>query len=553
MIQRTAATILAALACTAHGAAPLDSSTPDQANPPVPNDEIGRLPKNAFENRPSVGVPYQRLFRNTTSPLYIGQNDLRVSPTVEPTDTTKVTGSVDLPDFRGRFPLLQRGFAPEDADLKIGPLYFKLRQLSAGVVWSDNSRFTERNRDSDVRAIASVGGQIIWQITEASRLAASGNFVWLPLENRAGLTGFTAPLSFGLASTPNARVQATWEPVFFGIPWVFADELRSDIGRYSNGLNDNFDLLEGARLESEPGDSQGPFGLYTFRTNQRRDSNDFRFENRNGNDEVFYYSNEISAATTARVLGDFRFRFRAAHENLWYPNTDNDFLPSERNSVFADLESYRESLRFKPYLRYRLVHRPDSDRLYQSVRLGAHGPVTDLINFDGNFGYLWEQQNNRSRTLWHAHLDHVINPRTRHSLEWSRNLEELSDELTQHVTYNFNHVLGPGLSIDLFAGYNWTEDLDAVFADREEFRKGARLNWRVSPRTTIRLWGQHSDISYADGAFDTETWRGRFEISHRLYDRIGTRLIFQHTDRTSNRAVSYDENIAYFAMSYFFE
>ena len=546
MIQKSAITLLAALACTAQGAAPLESSTPDQPNPPLPVDEAGGQPKSSFQVPPAIGFPFQRLFRNTARSYHIGTNDLKVDATLKPADTLKFEGSLDLPDFRGQIPLLQRGFAPETADMKIGPLYFKLRQLSAGVLWTDNVFRNNARRESDTRGFVSIGAQIIWQIAEGTRLAVSGNFVWLPFDDDAGLTGFrlAGPLSFGLASTPDLRVQGSWEPMIFGIPWIISDEFRTGAGRFTNGIYDSFELFEGFRLED---DDESP-RIFGFK------DRDYNFQTSNGNDEFIFLSNEISAATQAKVSGDLNFRFRASHEDLWYPNNEESGLPSARNTVSASLESYRESLRFKPYLNYRLSQQDDPNRLYQSVRLGVKGPVTDLIHFNGNVGYLVEDRTDNESLIWYSRLEHTINPRTRHSLEWSRNSYELSDEISQQVLYQFNHILGPGLSTDLYAGYYWVEELTDTVPDREDFRTGARLTWRVSPRTSVRLLGQYTDISNATGSFQAESWRGRLELSHRLYDRINMRLNYQHTNLESERgAASYDENLLYFTVSYYFE
>jgi hypothetical protein len=551
MIQKTAITLLAALTCTTRAAAPLESATPEQSNPPLPSDQAGPLPKNAFGTTTDTGSPYARLFRNTSNPFRKETSDLKLAPQVRPAETVRLRASIDLPDFRGRFPLLQRGFAPEDADLKIGPLYFKLRQLSAGVFWTDNVNHNNKNRESDTSGIVSLGGQVIWQITEGTRLAASGNFVWLPFDNVAGINGFgiRSPLTFGLASSPDARVQASWEPTLFGIPWVFSDEFRTSVGRYSYGVYDSFELFEGFQVDRTGQDSN----FVNFRKKRDRGDRDYKFTSAGGNDEFLFFSNEIAAATQAKVRGDFNFRFRAAHDNYWFPD-DERGLPSERNTVFAGLDSYRESLRFKPYINYRLSHRPDPDRLYHVARAGVRGPVTDLINFDGNVGHVWDNQRGSSSWLWNAELAHTINPRTRHSVRWSRDLDDLSDEISQHVRYHFSHVLGPGLSTDLYAGYYWVEDTDELEPDREDIRAGLALNWHVSPRTNVRLSGQYSEVSNSDDSFGVQLLRGRFELAHRLYDRVQTRLIYQHTQLdASSGANSYDENQVYFSMSYLFE
>ena len=540
MIQKSAATLLAAFAYTVHGATPLDTSTPEQAHPPLPHDEAGKLPGNAFQVPPAVGSPF-RLFRNTSQNYRVDTKNLNIDPSIRPTDTLRVDAM--LPDFRGQFPLLQRGFAPETADLKVGPLYFKLRQLSAGVIWSDNIRHDNANRESETNGFVSIGGQVIWQITEEARIVAAGNFVWRPFEDESHVTGFTLR-SLGLASTPVARTQATWEPIIAGIPWVFSDEFRMGTGRYTDAAYDSFELFEGFQTEDDSDRSR----IFAFRGSGNPSAT--------RSEEFGYFSNEISAATTAKVSGDFNFHFRADHEDLWYPDNDDETgLPSQRNTVSAGLESYRESLRFKPYANYRLSQRDNPDRTYHTSRVGLRGPITDLIKFDGNVGYSLEDKTSNEGWLWHTRLEHTVNPRTRHSVSWSRNVYDLSDEISQHVLYQFDHVLGPGLSTELFGGYFWTEELSGNNPDREDLRAGVRATWRVSPRTTVRLWGQYTDISRSDDSFHTKAWRGRFELSHRLYDRLSTRLVYQHTNLDSIRgtANSYDENLLYFTTSYSFE
>lgn len=562
MLKIPALTFLAAFTYSSQAAMPVSSSSPEQPNPPLPLDEPGGLPRNAYQNPAAVNNPFKNLFR-ATSPGRFGTNSLNLSPEVRPAESLRIDSSIDLPDFRGNFPLLQRGFAPEDADLKIGPVYLKLRQLSSGVYWSDNINRSNSGKESEVNGFVSIGAQIIWQISEATRLSAYGNYVWLPWENDAGLAGFAArsPLNFGLASRLDARAQAAWEPVFFGIPWVFANDIRTNTGYFTNGIYDNFELFEGFELEGDEDENPRLIGFRNRGIQSRgqggtglRDGGlDFQTSDRY--DEFTFFSNTISAATTTRVLGDTYFKFKASHEDLWYPDfEDRRGLPSTRNTIVAKLQSYRENLRFKPYLSYRFSEQDEPDRRFQYLRLGAKGPVTDLIQFDGNAGYSVEDKTDNKNFLWLARLNHIINPRTRHSIEWSRNILELSDEVTKRALYRFNHILGPGLNTELYAGYHWVEELEENSPDREEFRTGARITWLVSPRTNVRLWGQYTDLHNNANTLDRQSWRGRFELSHRLYDQVQTRLIYQYTELDSIRSSqSYKENLLYFTMSYLFE
>ena len=94
---------------------------------------------------------------------------------------------LEIPTFNGNFPFLHRGFEPQDADLKAGPIFFKLDALSAGLLFSDNANLTETDRESGVIAILRMSGTLIVQFSEDIRFAASGSLVYLPTEGEIRL------------------------------------------------------------------------------------------------------------------------------------------------------------------------------------------------------------------------------------------------------------------------------------------------------------------------------------------------------------------------------
>ena len=180
---------------------------------PVPSatDGLTRLPGDAFQSDPAVGVRYRTLFRDSGAPY---TNELRP---IDPQATARA-GSVEtrvnlgIPNFRGRFPLLDRGFEPEKADIKLGPIFFKVHALSVAALASDNVLHSETDKQGDVIGIVRIGGTLSAQLTEGLRIATSGSFVWLPTKGQFGISGYGlfAPYALGLEGIPAIESQVSW-------------------------------------------------------------------------------------------------------------------------------------------------------------------------------------------------------------------------------------------------------------------------------------------------------------------------------------------------------
>ena len=126
---------------------------------------LSRLPQDAYPGEPAVGIPQRTLFRDTGAPYLHSLRTPALEPSVRPTESIDATFHLDMPDVRGDFPLLARGFEPEDADLKLGPVYFKLKAFGLGLLASDNIELSEDDRESDVIGIVRLSGTIIVQLT----------------------------------------------------------------------------------------------------------------------------------------------------------------------------------------------------------------------------------------------------------------------------------------------------------------------------------------------------------------------------------------------------
>lgn len=534
--------------------APESSTVPSGSNGPVPTptDTLRDVPRNAYESRPAVGIPMRSIFRDTRAPYYDNLRSMDLTPTARLNESVSLNTDIDLPDFRGSFPMLHRGFAPDEADLKIGPVYFKLRHISAAVLYSDNVNRTEDNKESDVLGIVSIGGQIMAQLTEGFQIAVAGNFVYLPFEGESGFSGFAlrAPYSFGVASAPIARSQIVWEPVVFGLPLTIADEFTIGMAQFRNGAYDGFALFEGGDFEAYDRSGYRVLRSRTFPT-----GDEFNRSAVDEDTEFVYYSNEISLSTGGPLPGQNIFRFRASHENLWYQDEADELrLPSVRDRVTLTIQSVRENLRFKPYVRYEYFHRDNPEISDHEAWVGVRGPITDLLFFRGEVGALWRTEQGAQDLLWRLGLYHTPSPYMWHALEYARATSDFHDELDQRVTYRLTKTLGPELNLSAYTSYHWIEDFLDTAYDRTEWRNGVRLTYIASPKTTFRLSAQHTNIAYDDPAEETQSWRGRIECTHRFYERFLARAIYQYEQRESDRSGrDYAENLAYLSLSWLFD
>ena len=514
--------------------------------PPVSGtDGLRNVPAGAYQDT-QEGIPYRSVFRDTGAPYLHALRDVDVEPTTR-AGNTRARFDLDLPNARGSFPLLDRGFEPEEADLKLGPVYFKLRAISAAVLHSDNIRHSEEDRESDTIGILRLSGTVVAQLTEGFRFAMSGSFVYLPFEGKAGISGFSliAPYSLGLSAVPVARTQFVWDTKIGGWDVTFADEFRIGLGRFAESTRDDFELFEGGGF-----DESDRAGRYVFRSPRTRRGREG--STRDVTDADFnYYSNTISATTQRLLPGSIRLRARAVHENLWY-NQGRRGLPSLREEVYVRLESERENLRFKPYLAYH-IFRTDLRDWSQSVLLGVNGPITDQLQFHGAVGFFNNGENGANRSLWELELRHLAGPYTRQSIIYRRGLSDFYDELRENWTYRLQQVLGPDLTAEGFVSQGSIEDLDGITEDRQEFRAGVRLAWQPGPKTRVRLSGIYSEIDGRDDRH-TEVWTGRFELGYHFTDTLLARLVYQYQTRSStSREDSYKENLVFLSITKFLD
>ena len=536
----------------------LASASPSSAAPPAQQPQFrdggsvapageslpSTLPYGAYQTPPTPGVPYSKIFRDTGAPYTNPLQRPAVTPSVQ-TESVEARATLGLPALSAALPLIQRGFEPQDADLKLGPVFFKLHGLSAAALWSDNIDLSENNRQSGTIAILTISGAIIAQLTEGLRVAVSGSLVYLPLKGEAGIAGFGlyGPYFLGFDDEPIVRSEITWNTIIGGWNVVFADDFRIGIGRFTNNVRDDAVFFRGSGF-----DAYDQAGRYVFRGPQNLTAGDSRNSDRRSDTSIGYYSNVVSAQTDRLVVGKTRLRVQASHENLWY-NQGNRGLPQLRDQVTVSLVSERENIRFRPFVIYHAMKTDLQDSFDQTIRAGVDGPITDQLQLHAEIGYFFG--NNDGSLLWGVTLRHQAGPYTEETLYFGRSVSSFHDEINETVGYNIRQILGPKITADAYVSRNDIRDLLGDGFSRVEYRAGLQFSINAGPKTNIVLTGTYALLD--SGGSQSNTLTGRAEIFHYFTDSLLARLIYQYQESDFDlHNQSYYENLIYFSITKYF-
>lgn len=487
------------------------------------------------------GAPYTNLFQD----FRVGLNG---QPKVGGLRTYFNVGPVALGNFSG-IPI-KRGSRPDGAEVKIGDFYLDILYLSASLLYSDNVNLTETNRKSDVGGAITLGVTGLYQLNEGLQVSVSGAFIYLPFENKAGISGFglVDPFAqFALDSQSLFSAGAIYDTQIGGWQMSVYDDFRI-VNRtlYSLGEQADLDFYDG-----ETFDGQSDFrkqrvysaptsgGRVNRRTTQSASSFDIS--------ELTYIN--TAGVTLSRVLPpEIDTRFGYYHQNFWYSGSQRSLtgtLPSSQDMFFARAESIRENLRFKPYAFYNARTTDTQSGWDQYVGGGVRGPVTDYINFDGNVGYVFSGNNGNTSLIWQLELEHEISPTMSHRVGYYRTLTEPDRQLRETYQYQIRKILGPYLTSGAFARHSIFSDLDTNTELLTEDQAGIFLNYDLAEQGKLAFQGFYSKNSFNDPTInDYESWTFRAIYSRQLAATIYGDFIYQFERRDSSAANdSYYENL----------
>jgi hypothetical protein len=523
----------------------LDEAASDGAGSGFTGTEgLTNVPPGAYQSD-RFGVPQGTLFRNTQYPY----GTLLPSPTIEARPAAAdATFRLTLPTLTGGLPWVERGFEPQNADLKVGPFYFKLRAIEAAILASDNINLTQNDRKAGVIGYAGITIDVMAQMTEDLRLATEGTFIYLPFQGKAGIAGFGLNdiYEFGLGG-PLAHAQIEWDTKIGQWNVVLLDDFQIVEGVFSDEIYSSDVLFKGADFND-----QATLGRYVLRPSdadifQNRGSLNDRFNSRNN---VVVYSNTASVFAERLLPGDIRLQVGAYNEDLWY-NQGNRGLPELRQGATVSLFDEHENTRFKPYIRYEAFRTQELGGVQSILTAGITGPITDQLHLVAEAGF-FKGGNDGNGEVWRLQLDHTLGPYTQQSLIFARTFTYFHDELDEQLGYNLRQIIGPKLSADLFAYWIQTEDFFSGSTNQnyDQWRFGARVTYTIGPKTSLVATGEYNAIDFDH----TTQLLGRLELGYNFTDTLLLHLVYQFQESSSDQiGLNYSENLFFLSLTKYFE
>jgi len=553
-----------AAASPADGATPPNAATPEAAGggPPLYYNQgaeppaygvpglgiVRQIPASDFSTTPQYGVPYASVLGNQTIDPFSNHGvglDLN-----DYAKAGNVTGNIDL-GYAGigvpTLPFIHHSAEPQDADLKIGPLYLFFDSLTASLLYTDNYNLTDHNRKGETLAIISLNMTLVAQLTEDLQLSVTGSLVYLPIQNILGFesSSLNGSLGFLLAALPALAADASYDTLIAGWPVQFRDDFRTATGSYSDDTLDDFSLFEGSALEQQN-------GQYVFRSARVNLRNDNAANNSYGQNNYFsFFANTLSATTLNYLPSDIQVTARASRSDLWY-NQDNRGLPSSRDDFYILAQSERPTMRFKPFASYEIEHSSDVPGVYQIARVGLSGPITDQLFLYTDFGYYRSNTGNQGY-LFSLDLSHVAGQYTTEDLSIRRDLNDFDDEVVTTEYYRITQVLGPTIGAAAFADHSTFNELaDDQVINRSQEDFGLSLNWVLGPLTRLQVQGIYARQDYNDGYSD-EVWTGRVNLSRTITDTLHLEALYQYQNYRANQTDhNYYENLVFVSLVKYF-
>jgi len=571
----------------------------------------GRLPRNAYVMDEPNGFKTRGLFRDTHAPFresgqafadspltgYVREDFGFATPVTgfrtnaslrEPIPlegSEGISSSVDLLGLRigaglggsHGLNILGHGFEPNDADLKVGPLFFKLRVLSGSLLASDNINATETNREAGTIAIVQLAGTIVAQLTESLRVSGSARLIYLPFKGKVGVVADSGIYDFTLGGGGRSRfpiAQIDWDGRIAGWDVFVTDTFFADFEGGALGFRSTFEeeLFEGPRFDEV--DQAGRYrfgGTFGIRRGGDRDFETRDNDGRGEDIDLNSYGNRLDVGASRLLPGPVRLQVRAYREDLWYNQGDRG-LPSirEGGSIYASSE--RPNMRFNPFALY-AISRNDLDPEWdQRIIGGLRGPITDQLHLQLYAGEFIDGATDQSRFIAGLRLFHLAGPFTYESLFIGREVDDYfaHSEEVDRISYHLHQVLGPRLFADAFASYEESRPIDDSGFSRTGLLAGLRLSAILGPRTHAifsyvyyRSLANHPSFLFSgEDRFDDARDEGdaeyisqtiRLSLGYRFTDSIRGSLTYEFRDiDTSVPGRSYYENLVVLSLAKYF-
>lgn len=450
-----------------------------------------------------------------------------------------------FPKFR--VPFLKKGAINFDSvNYKLGRFYVDMTDLTLSVLSSDNVFHTEKNRKSDTIASASLGVNLLFELTDESHLSANGALVWLPFENEFGVDGFGIRdiYSLGLAGLLDAGLFLDGR--VGGVDVILQDELKVRDNRLESELSGDFSLYDGEDFaESDTAGDYSFGGNQTYDPYFDSDTSDLE------DDDTIEIVNTASLTALKEVMEDSTMSLTGFYRNYWYPDRpDKDqYLITREYGLNGSWIFNREDWRFNPFAYYSQVwNNIDQGWLY-TARIGAQGPVTNRIHLYGDVGWGRAKfMGYDDEFLWRLAVNHDISPVTNQRLLYERRFEGRTRSLQKRFRYELQHIFSNRLRGGVFGG--WT---DYHLSDRTDYlldTYGAEYFVQVTP-----IVGYLQEVIFQGYDYDDNSWNDteyyRSTITYIVNKNSYFAFTYTHKfQQGNNNFNSYRENLFTLSWTY---
>jgi len=335
-------------------------------------------------------------------------------PGLQSTAQLSLSPSVQFPAFR--MPFLRQGQAtPGHVNIAIPDWLYVDFRLASAATYTDNVFRDDRNKKSDLILQETLTIDTTLQMTDTFQLQVAGNLVYYRALGEGSVSGFGFRDAFYFDDALTVD-----DGLMLNSGTLFASQLKWDetFGDWETAIGDRFTIAN--RLTDDPF-VNGSFQRATEIAN-------------------------VAGGSVGRLLAaESRLGLSGQHANYWYNGDFNNYTRTEDSATLWSTVD-RDSMRFKPFADFTLsrIQYSEDNRAGNvlKARLGARGPVTELMNVEayGGFARIDDPQA-ASDPLWKLSVEHLMNTSTRHQILIQRTLGPSSDAL-QTTSTDFQYRLG---------------------------------------------------------------------------------------------------------------
>lgn len=433
------------------------------------------------------------------------------------------------------------------SNFNFGPFHLDLLNWSNTIIASNNVNRVDSGAESDVIAASIVSMKLTTEIAQFFNFQLNGAAVWLPFENRVGISGFglIAPT---LEVTPIFDTRAKYENTVGR--WDLELVNNTNISR-----NDIFSTNgEGRAALWQPleFDSVDRAGNYSLGPNEQ--SRDLITDNLTAetNTDNLRISNLTGLTLSRWAPLQSRLSVSGYHREYIYPTQDDPQGIRYNEGLTVRITNQRENMRFKPFAVYK-VQRSNRQQKVEEINAGIRGPITDYTRLIASTGYTAQTPKENSLTsrkqLYRLAIANDLTPTLTHGVGVERSPRDTGAEsVTTTWFYELYKIINGNLTYAFRLDSNETESTNALGNIR---RQSSSIRQNLAYDMGYRGSFSITNLIQSNQSDSTNTFtRDRFQLTlsyiRQLSDDTSLNTSYRYTKSESSQVISsFTESLLY--------